>query len=42
MFLYLIYCKKCPIEQLNVRNYQYKIVFVNLITNVNWYMLSNN
>jgi len=36
MFLYLI-CKKCSIEQLNVRNYQYKIIFVNLIADANKY-----
>ena len=35
MFLYLIYSKKCPIGQLNIRNYQYKIVFMNLIANAN-------
>ena len=38
MFVYLIYCKKCPIGQLNVWNYQYKIVSVNLIVDANNYI----
>jgi len=35
MFLYLICYKKYSIGQLNVWNYQYKIVFVNLIADNN-------
>jgi len=40
MFLYLTCRKKCPIKQnygieLNVRNYQYKIIFMNLIADTN-------
>jgi len=35
MFLYLICCKKCPIGQLNIQNYQYKIIFMNLIVDAN-------
>jgi len=36
MFLYLTCLKKCPIGQLiNVWNYQYKIIFMNLIADTN-------
>jgi len=46
MFLYLICYKKCLIEQLNVRKYQYIIVFVKLIADANMtyvkkYLISN-